>query len=759
MISSTIGELLVERREINTALEAENLADGWLFEIHATASGASAEERYLDIARRCDVYVIVIAEQASEATEAEYHAAFADNPRKILPFFVGTLTDATKPIRDLIESRHVRVRFPSRAGLAGAVVDAIADFVRSGEVVRESFVKDVDERLRRAERVVAPDLPLAFVPWVRPSAAPADDDKLQPATSLFLTHRRAVLEGIGGSGKTFAGLAALKRADSGGVLPIVVPASVDDTSIHRLLVSRFETAGFFPGDALLQQLARDGRLMIMIDGIDALPSSARRELLGSVTEFSHRFTRSSFLCCVRRAHPDELPGFERLAVEPMSASQTSDMFVAAGASQVQSFPSQIADLARWPLWATALLTVGPTVSTGLVLLRQLLERRVRNSGAYSGVEEELLMRSAAALAFKAWPQPRLTTPDALAAVTSWGASGAVSSVFDVPPAESVLQRLSAAGIVQQTPDIEFAHPLFATYLGAAHAAESGEMTDAMKRDPEFAMFVAALLDDSSRQEKLQHLARHGPIGQARYLRLVEETAREPDVNDALEFCRAVGELSGTPAACIVTDGWTAWRNADEAAVADEGDVEAWLASGDVNFIPGNAFSRRSPVDLAAIEALARFKHAVVLRRPDGDRFDRVSDRELRRLRRIPRAELDELIVQSVFDWRAEWRQLASELGLDSLPEAALPDGDPVIRVCEDWPDPSLKLEWGDTAGVLWDATPEQPPWGYRPLSTFLEPGRSARIYSDLTDRAELALGCTFGSQAWTRPELVAAWAW
>src|SRR5690348_10124241 len=101
MISSTIGELAAEREAIDAALHELGLADGWLFEFHATAAGETAEEHYLSIAGSCDLYVVIVAGQSSPATEAEYHAAYADTPRKILPFFVGEPTDETKSFRSL----------------------------------------------------------------------------------------------------------------------------------------------------------------------------------------------------------------------------------------------------------------------------------------------------------------------------------------------------------------------------------------------------------------------------------------------------------------------------------------------------------------------------------------------------------------------------------------------------------------------------------------------------------------------------------
>jgi hypothetical protein len=282
----------------------------------------------------------------------------------------------------------------------------------------------------------------------------------------------------------------------------------------------------------------------------------------------------------------------------------------------------------------------------------------------------------------------------------------------------------------------------------------------MAADVELAMFIAAMLPADRGDEKIGHLLNHGPVGQARYLRLIPESARRPEAEDAISFGRVVEVLSGSAAECIVTEAWTAWRTAKESTAQAPDAIERWLADGEVNFLKGNAFASRSPVDVAVIEALARFKDHALRQEPDEERFERLSESELRRLRHRPRAELDDLIVQAVLDWRSEWRALASSLGVSTLPETVIGDGDPQITAIKERPDPRVRIKWGGMPGVTWvEPDPDGRHWDYLPLSTFLDPGRTARIYHDLVERAERAIGCPFGSQAWSRPELVAAWAW
>lgn len=762
MISSTIGELKVERQQIADALTNERLADGWLFELHATAAGEPPEARYLDVARTCDLYVVVVAEQGSEATEAEYEAAYRDNPRKILPFFIGDSTSATQAFRKLLEKRHTRVARNKRNDLAAAVVEAIGQHVRSGEIVRSSLLERLDDQLRRAERVVSTSMPLAFIPTLREDRglSSTGSDATSPATNVLARESHILLEGIGGSGKTYGALAMASHASTAGKLPVILRPSSDSLSVRELVQGEFEAARFFPGATLLQEMLRDGRLAIVIDGIDALAVDDRRIVLADVTDLARKYPRSIVICCVRRALPEELPHFARFTIAALTDEQIGDLFRSVNIPQVKDFPSQVADLARWPLWAWALLEVGPSVPTGLVLLQRLLDHRIKRSAAYSAIETELLASAGAAIAFVAWPQPSMPALRALTVITDWGARPQVRERFDVPAAETIIERLSAAGIIQLTPEVEFAHPLFATYLGAKHAATEEPMTAAMATDPEFAMFVTALLTHERTDEILANLKYHGPVGQARYLRLVAEEPRKPDEDDAITFGTLTEALTGSAAECIVTDEWTAWRTASTPRMPGTAEVEEWLARGEVNFMQGNVFERRRPIDLAAIESLARFKDLATRQRPHEDRFERPRDDEFKSIRKLPRAELDELILQAVLDWRTEWRQQAVAMGISTLPETTVGDGDPHVTVAETWPDPGLLIEWGKTARVEWvQPDGNERDWRYQPLSRFLEPGRSARIYDDLARRAERALGCAFSSQAWARPEHVAAWAW
>lgn len=768
MISSTIGELADVRSTVARELEEQALAEGWLFEIHSTASGEPAESRYVEVARTCDLYVVIVAAQGSPATRAEYNAAFADNPTKILAFYLGDPSADTAELRSLIDSRHTRVQCRDADELPPRIVSAISDYIRSGEIVRYPLINELDDRLRRAEAVVRHVLPLCFIPVLRDAARLTDDDGLDhdspeerlQATAAFSRTNHVVVEGIGGSGKSYAALALVRHVAQQGALPLILSPDNGHLDVSELISAELDAVRFYPGHDLLEEMARTGRLAFVVDGVDSLASDSRRLLLQELEDFARRFPRSRIVCCMRRSLPGELTSFRRFNLEPLSKPQTADMFASLGTEQIDSFPSQVADLARWPLWAWALLEVGPTAETGLVLLQRLLEHRVRVSGSYAPLETQLLLEAAAALAFRAWPEPTLDVADALDLLTLWRSSEPASSRYAAPPAAVIIERLSGAGVIQQARQLSIAHPLFATYLAAQEARLTQTFRDGMRDDGEFAMFVAALLPEDRSDEQVALLERHGPIGQARFLRLVPERSRTVGPTDSRLFGSTVEKLTGKAAECIAVENWTAWRESEHSGIGHPDSIGDWLSRGEVAFIQGNAFQLRTPVTLAAIEALARFKGRALKLRPAKDNWhDGLSDRELKQLRRLPSAELDEMLLQAAVDWRRQWRDVADAIRVGSLTELRIPDGEPQISLIVEWPDPRVRIEWGARAGVTRLPPTRENTRDYQPLSQFLGPGVAARVYRDVVDRTEKALGCTFGSQAWSRPEHVAAWAW
>jgi Domain of unknown function (DUF4062) len=137
-VSSAIVGLEDVRERIHEQVVSRGLAEDWLFEIHATSGGEPAEVQYLDIARSCDLMLLIVGDRKSRATEEEYREGFTDNPDKVLPVYLGPKNDAVAAFRALIDARHSRVEVGSKDELVEQAVAGIERATRNGRVIIRS---------------------------------------------------------------------------------------------------------------------------------------------------------------------------------------------------------------------------------------------------------------------------------------------------------------------------------------------------------------------------------------------------------------------------------------------------------------------------------------------------------------------------------------------------------------------------------------------------------------------------------------------
>src|SRR5450759_3304818 len=133
MVSSSISGLEDARRSIRDAIESLGVADSWLFEFNAVASGSGPAAQYLEKAKNCDLFVLVIGSSVRSGNEEEYAEAYRDNPSKILPVLLDADTDAdaASSFRSQIRDRH-NYRTASSVTLPAEVAQAVEHAVRTG---------------------------------------------------------------------------------------------------------------------------------------------------------------------------------------------------------------------------------------------------------------------------------------------------------------------------------------------------------------------------------------------------------------------------------------------------------------------------------------------------------------------------------------------------------------------------------------------------------------------------------------------------
>jgi hypothetical protein len=762
MLSSTISELATLRKQVGERVEKANLATAWRFEEHAVAAGAPPDEQYLGIAASCDLYVLIIASQQSDATQAEYHEAYRDNPEKVLPFFLGNGSASVTGFRAVIDSRHTRVSRPSIAELVEPITEAILATISTGKVVRPLLLADVDRRIERARTAIA-NVPLVLEPRIVANGAD------YPAADVIGSGRRVALAGIGGSGKTMtAAITARRAASDGRTLPVYVAPSEGTTEPMELIRQRLEAARFLASDDLLERWGAEGRVMLVVDSVEGLTAIARRRLMGGITRWAERFPRCSVVVTARRFSALELPEFVRVEAAPLSEAQMRDLTQAIGlAGRPLRFSAQVRDIGRWPMWATALLVYGTEARTGLELLQRLVDARLHTAGMSSPVEAEELRAAARFVASDQWPAMASGVPETLERIRRWHEEPAAAAKFPPRPAADVLLRLGEAALLEVGDDAAFPHRLMATILAAEYAVE--ETGRALSADQELAPFVAALADDDAHADLLRRLlGAHDIFVLARYLRLSPPQHRTIDLDADVRRLAAANRLwssTGGELDVVFGDTWIATRPADVFRVdrcENEGFAE-WRSKTDqpIELWSPLPFEEHSPEFIAAVQVLSRFRSQVLALDPGGDPTRKMSPNRVQALT-SNRVELSTEVVEALRRQRQAHYELLDSLGMREAAGLRPPEGEPRATIwTPQQAEPLVHIVWeGDRPSVdLVPSAPAPVQGSTGSLARLLGADPRAAAYEAMKRDIEAELGCRLGARTWSRPELVPAWAW
>ena len=265
MFSSTIDELASVRDEAALLIDNVGIAQSWRYEVHAVASGARASEQYLGIAATCDLFVLIVASEASQATEDEYKKAYQDNPDKILVFYVGDGSPEVRAFRSRLDNAHARIQKGTATELVRPIADSVVEAVQTGKIVRKALRSRLDEHIERSRTLVT-----SLSAMLLPSVQSESGDE-QTFTELVKGELRLALSGVGGSGKTTcAAIVARMRSTDQRVLPIIASVAGQSESVTDLIQSSLSSVRFRADPSLIQRWAGEGRLFLVIDGIESL---------------------------------------------------------------------------------------------------------------------------------------------------------------------------------------------------------------------------------------------------------------------------------------------------------------------------------------------------------------------------------------------------------------------------------------------------------------------------------------------------------
>lgn len=771
-VSSSMREFEEVRGELEARLTEIGGVESWFFEFHAVASGAPPEVQYLDYARSCDLFVLVLGRSESVATMAEYRAAFEDNPQKILPFYFGPTSPEIQPFRDLVDQRHSRVLATKTDQLLGSIVAAVDEAVALGTPVVNELCVDLERRIHHLENFVQLLVQLTFVPLVD-----VRDQEAQLLASVAMLDENFVLTGPGGSGKTFASIVQLLKwaRSQPQRLPLYLRADAEEANATSLIKRGLGAMRFYPGDDLVERYGREGRLLLVFDGVDELSDDLRGAYLDSVERFAARFPRCKMLFLTRRLPDERLASFEKLRMSPLSQDAILDFLEVQGYPPLGQWdiPAEIRDLVAWPLWIQMFAKFGAEAGSALSLLQRLVDYRLQRWKATEGLRLKT-RQVLSELALSARPGVVISRSEATERLAEWSLSPTTTARFNVEPAEKMIDSALATGLVEaEGQALIFIHPLIGTYIAAEGGASRSSVPELSATDRELAAFLAPMLDEARAEDFVAVLCQHDIFTLARTLRLTRPKPRRSNIEgDIARFDRAFSALAGlagfadtlegTTTLALLGGPWIAVGRVvgDCPRVATvksaEHQLDTLFPTGFV-YWDANPFNTRSPELVAAAEVLAKFKERFVAMRPLGDPHGDYREVDVEAEVRAPEA-LENRVFAFLDAYNLAKRRFAAAVSLSNNKLVALGEREPIATLFVHGESSRVRVDWGQEQRTF-VIHQEDPDYRGYPLQTILDADPDAVAYDELKKEVEREIGSSIRSQAWSKPYLLAGWAW
>ncbi|WP_420311452.1 NACHT domain-containing protein [Streptomyces sp. YS-B37] len=328
-----------------------------------------------------------------------------------------------------------------------------------------------------------------------------------PAEEALVSHDRVLLRGDAGSGKTtLVQWLAVTAAADGDRIPYVLPLRTLVRTGQLPSPAHFLTAvgcPHTPPEGWAERVLTTGRALILVDGLDEIPSADRHRTRDWLLSLIGAFPGNRWLLTSRptAVRPDWLAteGFRELTLAPMRRPEVKTFVerwhTAAEAPEYEAplldslhTKRDLARLATNPLMCGLICALHrerrgylPTGRKELydAALTMLLARRdrERGMGALEGAELgeeaqlEILQRLAYALVLSGRTEMDLETAEGIV-------ERCLPTVAGHGDARTVLQDLLLrSGLLRQPADgvVDFVHRTFQDYLGARYAVEEGHL--------------------------------------------------------------------------------------------------------------------------------------------------------------------------------------------------------------------------------------------------------------------------------------------
>lgn len=746
-----------KRERVRLAIESLDLAESWLFEYSASAAGIGPSDQYLQSARDSDVFVLLVGDEVRDGTRREYDVAYDDNPSKVLAFFVGQGGHDVRALRDQIRARHTTIPVATVDLLPGAVADAVRRYVESGDIVRPGLTERVTAT--RTARRDSLGLPAGFE-WERSLIRSS-----QLPSGLLDGEAHTFLIGEAGSGKTDAALGALSHIANGRPprLPLLLQARPEALSVESLIDDALMAVRFTAGDTLIRQYLADGRVALVIDGIDELDPDLADELMRSVVDAADRYPRTAMLLVRRSLDGGPPTGWAQAELAPLGPNELNSLFSAFGYQeehQAQSLPRDLMDLVRLPFWAILVAQFGRVAKSGLSLLEALCESRITEGLVGNPMRQQILRDGIGALALGTLPAADASLDQALSDLSGWLERPDTRQRYESRTAESVIDDARQAGLVSiDLQRVKFVHPLVATFLAARAVALSGQLDSAPAQTPDFAAMAAALMAEDRHDDAVALLKDGGIFAASKAVRLSGQrsgSVRDDDLVlfDAIYRSLAeslVGQSIDGAWQRIALDGYHCLRigaetEAQQAEIVDLRDW-GWTVGGEADYYcwPEDPFVERTPLLLAATLIVIAFKQRLIDVRPTGDPYGpmgKTSDDHLPLTEAKSQAVIEHVVAQG----RAR-SDLLDAIGLrGSVLDTTV--GSPTVTIYSDSHGTWYSAEWGGDAPSVRESDDE--PTHARSVGE-LKADPAAVAYRELVSDVEARLGSQLSTLAVRHP--------